>query len=1123
MFKKRASWKLYGRGFQSAKQFETFCQQKPRIEARQKVTSKPDWFSQDEWNKWLNQIKNFMSTAIIELSPPKKTSLNNEFSVQHLLSKCTGDNRPYLNVNIYDETVSALLDSGSNISILGSSFLYILKALNLSIDYDVSVALTTADGKKQSTLGYVFLPITLNEVVKSVRVLIVPSIPHKLILGVDFLELFNIKVDFSRFVYDTSLLSTASIHMIQDIANLSSFQREELNEIIDLFKTIGPEDRIGRTHLYTHTIITQGCPIRQRQYPLSPSMQTILNKEIDKMLELDIIKPVTTCSPWLSPLWLVDKKDGTHRVCFDGRKLNSVTMPDSYPMPLIDTIVSKIKSASFLSSIDLKSAFFQIPLDEESKMKTAFSVQGRGLFCFNVLPFGLHNSAQAMCKLMDVVIGPSLEPYVFYYVDDIIVATPDFDTHVATLRRLFERLKEANLTINFDKCKFCRPSLKFLGFIVDQDGLRTDPDKVESILNYPTPTNTTQIRRLIGLVGYYRRFLKNFSTLCSPISDLLKGRKKGQSIVWTKEADDAFREIKLALTTTPILASPDFSKRFFLACDASNVGVGGVLFQESDGVEHPVAYFSKTLNKCQRKYTTTEKELLAIILSIERFRPYIEGTRFTVITDHSSLIWLGTMKNPSPRIARWILKLSSHAFDIVHRSGVLMNVPDSLSRIPEALETAVLDLSTLKPDRWYRNMLSKVSENKHLYPDFKVVGNVLYKHVLCRSKFLDQGTEWKIVVPTSNRSEILQKYHDEPTAGHLGVSKTLARISLLYYWPKMRESVLFYVRNCKICASCKSDNLPAAGRIGNYRNINFPFQLISADLLGPYPRSKNGNQYLLVVTDWFTKFVLVHPLYRATSKAICKFIENQVFLIFGVPQIFVVDNGVQFTSNDFKNLIKSYNVQKIWYNAKYFPQINPTERVNRTITTAIRSFIQDNHKHWDQNIHQIAQAIRLAKHEVTSFSPSFLCFLRNVPTDGGFFGHISENSDNIVSIKNKVLDPSVQEKLPELYEYVQKRIHHAYKVNAQRYNLRRRDLRFRVGDRVWKRNFVLSDAANNFSAKLAPKFVPCVVKKVLSPVVYNLEDLDGNDLGIFHISHIKLDITHEDIDSHESGEEVSTN
>ena len=227
---------------------------------------------------------------------------------------------------------------------------------------------------------------------------------------------------------------------------------------------------------------------------------------------------------------------------------------------------------------------------------------------------------------MDLVIGPELEPYVFYYLDDLIVCTPDFQSHIKTLDEVHRRLKNANLTVNLDKCNFARDSLKFLGFVVDEKGLRTDPEKISAILEYPTPSTTTQIRRVIGMIGYYRRFLPNFSSVAAPITDLLKGKKKGQPITWSPEADDAFKEVKRLLTSTPVLSSPDFSKPFSIVCDASDLGVGGVLFQDADRLDHPISFFSKTLNKSQRKYSTTEKELLGLLLSVEHFRCFVEHT-----------------------------------------------------------------------------------------------------------------------------------------------------------------------------------------------------------------------------------------------------------------------------------------------------------------------------------------------------------------------------------------------------------------------------------------------------------------------------------------------------------------
>lgn len=1022
--------------------------------------------------------------------------------------KKNNDNRPYLDILISGFKILALIDSGSTASILGSSGLYLLQKIKVPIQYENYLNVTTADGTPQDVLGYISVPITLNNVTKIMKILIIPSLNHSFILGVDFLKNFQINVNFNDLSYHSPISTLCTVNTIQSVQDLSSTENKALEKVTKMFCEIAPTDRLGRTSLISHSIDTGDAkPIRQRQYPLSPAMQQHLNTEIDEMLKMGVIQP--SKSPWCSPLWLVEKRSGEYRVCFDGRKLNSVTIDDSYPMPLIDCILNKLRDAKFLTSIDLKNAFFQIPLDIDSRPKTAFAVYGKGLFEFCVMPFGLNNSPKTMARLMDQVIGPSLEPFCFSYLDDIIIATPDFPTHLEILQKVFSRLKDANLTVNLKKCQFCRPSLTFLGFVVDQQGLRTDPEKVSAIMNYSVPKTTTEIKRLIGLVSWYRRFIKDFSTICSPISDLLHGRKKGQSITWTTEADQAFNEIKRRLTSAPVLASPDFTKPFIIQCDASNTAVGSILYQASDGIEHPVAYASRTLNKCERKYSTTEKELAALLFSLEKFRSYVQGTRFTVETDHASLLWLTKISNPTGRLARWAIRLSQFSFDIVHRKGSLNVVADALSR--SISETAVLDLSTLNPDKWYISMLIKVKENPEKYPSYRVEKNILYKHIFNNHAIMSNVTDWKIVVPTKNRAEIFRMYHNDATAGHLGVSKTLSRILELYYWPNIRREVYKYVRKCVICAANKSTNLPRAGLMGAYRNINFPFQLISADLLGPYPRSKNGNRYVLVVVDWFTKYVLVRPLSRATSSAIIKFLENDVFLVYGVPQIFVCDNGSQFTSREFTKLMEKYKVQKVWYNANYHPQVNFTERVNRVIVTAIRSYVNENHKNWDMSIYQVAQAIRLAKHDVTGYPPAFLNFARNIPLSGDYYGKFSENANNVFTIgeKNQLIN-DLQE-LPNLYVEVRKRLLQAYQRNVKHYNLRKRSLRFFPGDRVWKRNYTLSDAANNYAAKLAPRYIPCIVKKVLSKLVYNLTDLEGNNVGNWHIKDLKTDYT--DLDS----------
>ena len=283
---------------------------------------------------------------------------------------------------------------------------------------------------------------------------------------------------------------------------------------------------------------------------------------------------------------------------------------------------------------------------------------------------------------MDFEFGSFLEPYILCYQDDLILVTDTFEKHLEILQLVAEKLKKANLTVNLEKCKFCRSSIPFLGFVVDQQGLHPDPDKVKAMIEFPRPTTVTQVKRFIGLTSYYRRFVPHFSTISAPITALIAGKRKSNEIVWTEEAIEAFDKLKSCLTSAPVLVSPDFSKPFTIQTDASNYGLAAVLIQEIDGFEHPIAFASKTMNPAQKNYTTTEQEMLALLFGVEAYRSYVEGTKFKVITDHHSLLWLKNLKNPTGRLARWALTLSQYDFTIEHRKGALNVVPDAFSRAP---------------------------------------------------------------------------------------------------------------------------------------------------------------------------------------------------------------------------------------------------------------------------------------------------------------------------------------------------------------------------------------------------------------------------------------------------------
>ena len=881
------------------------------------------------------------------------------------------------------------------------------------------------------------------------------------------------------------------------LSKLSPELSKELSSVITSYSDLGKR-ALGRTNLIEHYIDTgDSTPIKQRHHSVSPYVREYLDREVDDMLRLGVIRE--SSSPWSSPVVMVKKKTGEYRFCFDGRALNACTKRDAYPLPLMQDILGYLGDAKVISSIDLSKAFWQIPLETSSMEKTAFTVPGRGLYEFVVMPFGLSNAAQTQQRLMDKIFGESLRPKVFTYIDDLIVVSKTFEEHVQLLREVYRRLSEAGLVVNFDKCQFCRPSLKYLGFIITPEGINTDPDKVSSMVDFPQPRNATEVKRFLGLCSWYRRFVSGFATLVAPLNALLKGRKKRQPIVWTEEASQAFSAIKKALVSAPVLATPRFDLEFTIQCDASDVGLGCVLTQQHDDGEHVIAYASRSLSKAERNYSVSERECLSLLFAIEKFRPYAEGVKFRAITDHHSLLWLRNLKDPVGRLARWSLKMAQFDFELIHRKGASHQVPDALSR---AFVCSVKTEGFKSEDPWYNRKFAEVSQHPDRHPGWRVTNNELFHYKANRRVLPVDAPNWKLVVPKELRSEVLRKCHDEPTAAHFGFFKTYRRVSTDYFWNTLKSDVSRYVRECRVCGAQKVPADQRAGLMGRQKLVEFPFQLVSVDLIGPLPRSKRGFSWLIVLTDWYTKFVLVKPLRRATAQEVTEFMEREVFLMFGIPEIVMCDNGVQFVSGLFKRLMSDYGIKKCWYNAKYHPQVNFTERVNRVITTAIRSYIGNQpHYTWDEKVFHIASAIRSAVHEVTGYAPNHLVFGRDLPNSGSSYrGH----PEDVIVVDNTKLKEWSQKllALDAAKREIKSGLDKAYLRNKRHYDMRKRSYSFEVGDLVWKRNLVLSNAAMGFAAKLAPKRILCRVSVKRSSLVYELVDLDGRDQGAWHIKDL---------------------
>ncbi|MES9884745.1 MAG: reverse transcriptase domain-containing protein [Sedimenticola sp.] len=437
------------------------------------------------------------------------------------------------------------------------------------------------------------------------------------------------------------------------------------------------KEDLGRTTIAKHKINTGDAgPIRQppRRVPIAKREE--VKMEVQKMLDQKIIEPCK--GPWSAPIVLVKKKDGTTRFCVDYRRLNSCTYKDSYPLPKIDESLDSLRGSRWFSTLDLASGYWQVAMDEQDVEKTGFATTC-GLYQFTVMPFGLCNAPATFERMMEVVLSGLHWETCLLYIDDIIVFADSFEQHIGRLSEILSRIESAGLKLSPKKCKLFKREVEFLGHVVSQDGIATDPKKVEVVKNWPTPKNVHDVRSFLGLCSYYRRFVKNFADIARPLHQLTE---KATTFVWTDACSEAFDTLREALITAPVLSYPSTRSNFILDTDASGVGVGAVLSQSDGGIERVVAYYSRALGKAERNYCITRKELLAVVESVKHFHHYIYGVTTVVRTDHGALTWLLNFKNIEGQMARWMETLGTYDLKIQHRPGRKHMNADSLSRLP---------------------------------------------------------------------------------------------------------------------------------------------------------------------------------------------------------------------------------------------------------------------------------------------------------------------------------------------------------------------------------------------------------------------------------------------------------
>lgn len=1019
------------------------------------------------------------------------------------------DDRPYVLVDVCDEKYRGLLDSGAVTSVINRAVYEYLLNRGYKL-YACNIAISTIDGTMHMALGYMNVDYELSGIRRKIPTLVVSQLKATLVLGWDFWKAYGIEPcfrseTFGIRIYNTieesdspqeTIFSSEPIDEVADITppkcinveephELDENEKAQLKKIVDKLPFCEPTGELSKTWLKEAKIDTgEATPVRCKMRMISPGKLARVLEEIDRLEQRGIIRRVES-SEWLHPMIAVPKPTGKLRICIDARELNKLTKKNAYPQQNANRILSMIGIAKYISTIDLTDAFFQIPLHKDSQEKTAFAVPTRGTYVYCRMPMGLTNSGAELCSLIDSLFGSEFEPHAFPYLDDIVIVTESFEEHIKLLSLISEKLRYAGLTISPSKSKFGYKRLRYLGHILDVRGIGMDKSRLEAIENFPRPKCVKDVQRLMGLAGWYRRFIKDFSAITAPISEL---EKKTVKFEWNEDREHAFKKLIQALTSAPILANPRYELPFEIQADASRTACGAVLVQRHDGEERVIAYMSQKFTSTQQKYHVTELECLAVILAIERFRPYIEGTHFKVITDHHALIWLKNVKDPTGRLARWSLRLQAYDFTLVHRKGKFHVVPDALSRSIDAIN-ASRDFDT--KDEWYLRYKSLAIEKPQEYDQFKIQNGLLYYNPSPNEEECHtQNCLWRLCIPRELRETIIKENHDDAGACHGGRFKTIAKIKASYYWPRMNEDITKYVQECETCRLIKPHNKITTPPAGQFVEANRPFRIMASDIVGPLPMSKKGNRFLIVAIDLFSKFTIIKAVRNATAQSLTEFMKNDVILKFSCPEIVVCDNGVQYKSHLFKNLLESKGV-KTWYTANYFAQGNNTECVNKTIGNALRAFVlQDNdQREWDKNINEIENAINSAFHTSTKETPYMIAFGQKMPQHAREYNEIIDANDEKYRSESN---------LQAMRDQIQKRLNEAREKSKKYYNLRTRPRDYKVGDVVYRENTQLSEAARYYSKKLAPRFVKSIVVEKTGTNTYKLREAESGKENIYH-------------------------
>jgi hypothetical protein len=863
--------------------------------------------------------------------------------------------------------------------------------------------------------------------------------------------------------------------------------------IVREYPEVFPDDLTGlppdRQVEFKIDLVPGAAPVARAPYRLAPAEMKEMMTQLQELLDKGFIRP--SSSPWGAPVLFVKKKDGSMRMCIDYRELNKVTVKNKYPLPRIDDLFDQLQGASYFSKIDLRSGYHQLKVKEEDILKTAFRTR-YGHYEFLVMPFGLTNAPAAFMDLMNRVCNPFLDKCVIVFIDDILIYSRSREEHEEHLRSVLELLKSEKLYAKFSKCEFWLREVQFLGHVVSENGIKVDPAKIEVIRNWEPPRSPTEVRSFLGLAGYYRKFIQDFSRIATPLTALTKKNIKYE---WTEAQEAAFQVLKERLSSAPILSLPKGSEGFTVYSDASKLGLGCVLMQDGK----VIAYASRQLKEHEKNYPTHDLELAAVIFALKIWRHYLYGVKCQIFTDHKSLKHLFDQKELNMRQRRWMELLNDYDCEILYHPGKANVVADALSR-KERGETTKVVTYRMEVTSDFRANVKTCQEEAMKEENLKSERMVGFVASLVENTSGLRCLGDRVWIPKLGdlRKKVLEESHSSRYSVHPGTNKMYRDLRQHYWWPGMKKDIAYFVERCLTCLQVKVEHQRPYGKLQSLDIPVWKWDDITMDFVTKLPRTPSGYDAIWVIVDRLTKSAHFLPIKETYSmEKLARLYIDEVVTRHGVPLSIVSDRDSRFTSTFWKSLQRELGTQ-LKMSTAYHPQTDgQSERTIQTLEDMLRACVIDFKGSWEVHLPLIE----------FSYNNSFHASIQAAPFEA-LYGRKCRTPLCWNEVGEKQLaGPEIVQLTSDKIGQIRDKMRAAQDRQRMYANKRRKPIEFQVGEKVMLKVSPWKGVVRfGKKGKLSPRYVgPFVIIERVGEVAYKL-DLPEELRGVhstFHVSNLR--------------------